>query len=52
MILSNVDIREFMASKDISIVKFSGELEPASYDLRIGDEATTNQGIINWCGPL
>jgi len=47
MILSDVDIRQFIADRDIVISNFSGELEPASYDLRVGKEAVAQDGVVN-----
>lgn len=47
MILSDLDIREFVDSGDIVICDFSGELEPASYDLRVGKEGIKEEGVLN-----
>ena len=47
MILSDLDIRDFMNSGDIVISNFTGELEPASYDLRVGAEGMTKEGVLN-----
>lgn len=41
MILSDVDIQAALASGEIIITPFSTKLEPASYDLRVGDKAVT-----------
>lgn len=47
MILSDLDIRHFIDTGDIVIWDFSNELEPASYDLRIGKEGMIEQGTVN-----
>lgn len=47
MVLSDTDIQAHIASGDIRISNFSGVLQPASYDLRVGDEAVTEAGIVN-----
>ncbi|MBN1805219.1 MAG: dCTP deaminase [Sedimentisphaerales bacterium] len=47
MILSDVDIKKFMSSSDIEIEDFSGDIEPASYDLRVGSNGISSKGVIN-----
>ncbi|MCK4386421.1 MAG: dCTP deaminase [candidate division Zixibacteria bacterium] len=47
MILSDNDIREFIDSGDIAISPFNGELEPASYDLRVSKEGLSKDGAVN-----
>jgi dCTP deaminase len=36
-----------MESRDIRISNFSDDLEPASYDLRVGEEAVTQKGMVD-----
>jgi dCTP deaminase len=50
MLLSDVDIRKFMSSGDIQITNFSGAIEPASYDLRVGSSGVLSDGIIDIAG--
>lgn len=47
MILSDLDIRYFIQTGDIVIENFNNELEPASYDLRVGKEGMTEEGLVN-----
>lgn len=48
MLLSNEDIKRAMKDGEILIENFSeGCLEPASYDMRMGNEAVTETGKIN-----
>jgi deoxycytidine triphosphate deaminase len=47
MILSDVDIKKWMAAGDIEITDFSGDIQPASYDLRVGDVGISSRGVIN-----
>lgn len=47
MILSDVDIKQFMGSGDIVIDNYSGSLEPASYDLRVGPEGVIEDGTVD-----
>jgi deoxycytidine triphosphate deaminase len=43
MVLSDVDIRSALDAGQIKISGFSGQLEPASYDFRVGDFAITKK---------
>lgn len=47
MILSDRDIQQFMNLNEIIIRNFSNELEPASYDLRVGNKGITSEGIVD-----
>lgn len=47
MVLSDVDIREYIDLGWIEIDNFSEELEPASYDLRVGDSGWNQEGFVN-----
>jgi dCTP deaminase len=47
MILSDSDIQRYMQSGDITIRSFSGNLEPASYDLRVGLEGLSDAGRVD-----
>lgn len=47
MVLSDVDIQKFMSSGDVKITNFSGDIEPASYDLRVGSNGILSDGIID-----
>lgn len=47
MVLSDVDIKELINNGEITISQFSNEVEPASYDMRVGKQALTSDGIID-----
>lgn len=47
LILSDNDIKKSLQSGDICIDNCSGEFEPASYDLRVGDRAVTRDGVLS-----
>lgn len=47
MILSDLDIKKFIDDGEIYISNFSGDLEPASYDLRVGDQGIAADGIVD-----
>ena len=47
MLLSDVDIQKFMSLGDIKITNFSGGLQPASYDLRVGNSGVLSDGIVD-----
>lgn len=47
MLLSDGDIKNHLKTGDITIDPFSGDLEPASYDLRVGHSAVTDEGKVD-----
>jgi len=48
LVLSDEDIKEFIRVGEIEIENYKVEnLEPASYDFRVGDKAITEEGVID-----